>query len=83
VFSSSNPHDQGLTLALALSERILAGRGAWRVHGGGFAGTILAFIPDDITEAYRLQMSDIFGEGCCHFLNVRKEGGGECSLCNK
>jgi galactokinase len=77
VFSSSNPHEQGLTLALALSGRMLAGKGAWRVHGGGFAGTILAFIPDDIKEKYRLQMCDVFGENCCHFLNVRKDGGGE------
>ena len=77
VFSSSKPHEQGLTLALALSERVLAGKGAWRVHGGGFAGTILAFVPDELKEKYNRQMSDVFGENCCHFLTIRKEGGRE------
>ena len=77
VFSPNDPHNQELTLALALSERILAGKGAWRVHGGGFAGTILAFVPDDLKDEYNKQMCDIFGDDCCLFLNVRKEGGME------
>jgi len=77
VFTSSNPHNQELTLALALSERILAGKGAWRVHGGGFAGTILAFVPDELKDKYKKQMTDVFGEDSCLFLNVRKEGGME------
>ena len=77
VFTSSNPHNQELTLALALSERILSGRGAWRVHGGGFAGTILAFVPDDLKDKYKKQMCDVFGDDCCLFLNIRKEGGME------
>jgi galactokinase len=68
---------QALTLALALSERILAGKGAWRVHGGGFAGTILAFVPDELTAHYRNVMDSTFGNGSCHFLTVRKEGGME------
>ena len=77
VFTSSNPHDQELTLALALSERILSGKGAWRVHGGGFAGTILAFVPDDLKDTYSRQMSAVFGNDCCLFLNVRLDGGCE------
>jgi len=77
VFSPSDPHNQELTLALALSERILAGKGAWRVNGGGFAGTILAFVPEDLKEQYESQMTSVFDEGCCFFLNVRKEGGME------
>ena len=77
VFSSTDPHNQELTLALALSERLLAGKGAWRVHGGGFAGTILAFVPDELKQAYSKQMSDVFGADCCLFLNVREEGGME------
>ena len=64
-------------LALALSERILGKNGAWRVHGGGFAGTILAFVPDRLKEEYRLKMCDVFGKNCCHFLNIRNEGGME------
>ena len=77
VFSSSDPHNQELTLALAMSERMLAGKGAWRVHGGGFAGTILAFVPDGMKDEYRKQMCELFGDGSCLFLNVRKEGGME------
>jgi len=79
VYSPSNPQQQGLTLALAMSERILAGTGAWRVHGGGFAGTILAFVPDGQKKAYRCQLGGVFGEDHCHFLNIRREGGGEVS----
>ena len=77
VFSPLAPQEQGLAIALALSETILAGKGAWRVHGGGFAGTILAFVPDDLKVKYSSQMRAVFGEDCCHFLNIRKEGGGE------
>ena len=77
VFTTSAPHEQGLTLALALSEKLLAGKGAWRVHGGGFAGTILAFVPDELKDSYNKQMNDVFGKNSCHFLNVRKNGGGE------
>jgi len=77
IFTTSNPHNQELTLALALSERILRDRGAWRVHGGGFAGTILAFVPNYLVNEYNYQMSAVFGENSCIFLNVRKEGGME------
>jgi len=77
VFSPSAPQLQGLTIALAISEMILTGSGAWRVHGGGFAGTILAFLPDSLKDEYRSKMSAVFGGSCCHFLNIRKEGGGE------
>jgi galactokinase len=77
VYSAASPEHQGLTLALMLSEKILSGKGAWRVHGGGFAGTILAFIPDDMREEYRRQMCDMFSEGCCFFLNVNEKGGRE------
>ncbi|MCL2151437.1 MAG: galactokinase [Oscillospiraceae bacterium] len=77
VFSPTSLQEQGVTLALALSEKLLAGKGAWRVHGGGFAGTILAFVPDEQRGEYDRQMRDVFGEGCCHFLRIRKEGGME------
>ena len=71
VFSPSFPQEQGLTIALALSENILAGKGAWRVHGGGFAGTILAFVPEELKDEYSSRMREVFGEGCCHFLKIR------------
>lgn len=77
VFASSDPEHQGLSVALSLSERMLAGCGAWRVHGGGFAGTIQAFVPDSKLEAYRAGIESVFGEGSCHVLSVRPVGGCE------
>ena len=77
AYSPGTPQHQGVTLALAVSEGLLKGSGAWRVHGGGFAGTVLAFVPEGMKEKYRRQMSDVFGEGCCHYLNIRSEGGME------
>ena len=64
-------------LALALSQQILAGRGAWRVHGGGFAGTIQAFVPLDLLGEYRAAMERVFGEGTCYALSIRPVGGTE------
>ena len=81
VYSTSSPCAQGITLALALSEKILGESGAWRVHGGGFAGTILAFVPDEAREEYSLRMCDVFGLGCCRFLNILWEGGMEVRDC--
>jgi len=77
TYRPSAPQEQGLTLALSLSEKLLAGKGAWRVHGGGFAGTILAFVPDDLKERYSRMLCDVFGGGCCHFLSIRSEGSRE------
>lgn len=77
VFSSSNPQEQGLSLALALTSRILNGKGAYRVHGGGFAGTIQAFVPHDMLELYKSSMEQVFGEGSCYVLNIRPVGGVE------
>lgn len=75
VFSSSAPLEQGLSLALALTERYLDGRGGCRVHGGGFAGTIQAFVPNDLLDGYRELMETVFGEGSCYVLNIRPVGG--------
>lgn len=75
VYPNSDVQNQGLSVALALSEKILKGKGAWRVHGGGFAGTIQAFVPDDLVETYRKEMDRVFGEGSCHVMKVRKYGG--------
>ena len=65
---------QELALALELSRRLLQGRGAWRVHGGGFAGTILAFVPLDILPAYQERMNAVFGANACTRLSVRPVG---------
>ena len=66
---------QELALALALAEKLLDGEGACRVHGGGFAGTLLAFVPDDFLPRFRREMEAVFGEGSCHVLSVNPEGG--------
>jgi len=67
--------ERGLALALALSERMLKGLGAWRVHGGGFAGTILTLVPLEMMAAYQAQMEQVFGQGCCYRFAVRPVGG--------
>ena len=77
VFAASMPQSQPVALALALSQRILEGRGAWRVHGGGFAGTIQAFVPGDLLDAYKAQTEALFGAGSCYVLNIRPFGGAE------
>jgi len=74
VYCCIAPNEQGLSLALNESERILAGRGACRVHGGGFGGTIQAYVPNELVEEYRENIDAIFGEGSCKTLLVRPYG---------
>ena len=67
--------EQGLSLALCLADGLLNGkRAAWRVHGGGFAGTIQAFVPTAEVPAFRALMDAAFGEGACIVLRIRPEG---------
>ncbi|MDR0293130.1 MAG: galactokinase [Oscillospiraceae bacterium] len=68
------PEDQGLGLALALSGAILERRGAQRVHGGGFGGTIQAFVPNDLTKVYKNGLEAVFGVGCCLAVRIRRQG---------
>ena len=68
---------QDVALALALCENYLDGRGAYRVHGGGFAGTVQAFVPVDILDSFRAGMDAVLGEGACHVLSIRPQGGVE------
>ena len=75
VYTNNNPTEQKLSLALCLSQQILQGKGAWRVHGGGFAGTIQAFVPNDCLEVYRDTMEVVFGKGSCYVLIIRPVGG--------
>jgi len=75
VYTPKNPTEQKVSLALAVSEEILKGRGAWRVHGGGFAGTIQAFVPNDLLDTYKQTMESIFGKGNCYVLIIRPVGG--------
>ena len=68
---------QDVALSLALCENYLNGRGAYRVHGGGFAGTVQAFVPVDILETFRAGIDAVLGEGACHVLSIRPHGGVE------
>lgn len=75
VYTVKNVSEQGLSLALCLCERFLSGRGgAYRVHGGGFAGTVQAFVPKKHTAEFKAYMEKVFGEGNCHVLSVRRAG---------
>ena len=73
VYPSSAPKDQGLSIALAMSEDILDGDGASRVHGGGFAGTIQAYVPLYLVDKYVERMESIFGKGCSTRIEIRKK----------
>ncbi len=71
---------QDVAVALALCEHYLNGRGAYRVHGGGFAGTVQAFVPFDILDAFKAGMDAALGEGACHVLAIRPQGGVEMAV---
>ena len=75
VYACKAPTNQPLSLALAVSEDLLKGKGAWRVHGGGFAGTIQAFVPNEMLEEYKKTMNAIFGDDACYVLSIRPFGG--------
>ena len=80
LYSCESPQDQRIPLAIMLSRRFLGGSGAVRVHGGGFAGTIQAFVPSYLTADYAAEMERIFGAGCCYVLTIRPVGGYELTL---
>lgn len=75
VFPTSAPANQGVALGIALSKGILKGEGAVRVHGGGFAGTMQAFVPNELVDDYKCKIEKYFGKDSCHVLKVRKYGG--------
>ena len=77
VFASSDALNQSMSLALAISEMNLKNHGVSRVHGGGFAGTIQAFVEDEYVSNYKEAMDKLFGEGSCHVLKIRNVGGCE------
>ena len=75
VYTTKNVQEQGLSLALCLTEEFLRGKkGVCRVHGGGFAGTIQAFVALEDVAEYAAKMNAVFGDGACHILSVRKAG---------
>ena len=71
---------QDVAVALGLAEHYLNGRGAYRVHGGGFAGTIQAFVPFDILDSFVAGIDSALGEGACHVLSIRPQGGVEMEV---
>jgi len=75
VIPAGNTTKQEVALTLALCEEFLQGRGAFRVHGGGFAGTVQAFVPVDILEEFRAGIDGVLGQGACHILSIRPQGG--------
>ena len=74
VYSTNDVNRQGLSVALAVAERVLGARGAFRVHGGGFAGTVQAFVPDDLLSGFTCAMESVFGAGSMLALYVREAG---------
>ena len=77
VIPAGYTKNQDVALALALCEHSLKGRGAYRVHGGGFAGTVQAFVPFDLLENFVKEMDTVLGKGACHVLSIRPYGGVE------
>lgn len=77
LYSTKHPTRQDLPLAIMMSKKLLNGAGAVRVHGGGFAGTIQAFVPNEMVDTYAREMEKIFGEGACLKLTIRPVGGVE------
>ncbi|MBQ3262943.1 MAG: galactokinase [Oscillospiraceae bacterium] len=75
IWSPKHPNRQSVSLALSLGRELLGGRGAIRVHGGGFAGTVQAFVPEDLLAGFRDGIEAVFGEGKCRILRIRPVGG--------
>lgn len=75
LYLSTNPQEQPITLAICIAEELLRGRGAVRIHGGGFAGTIQAYVPNEYRDEFERAMDLILSSSKCHFVNIRPVGG--------
>ena len=69
--------EQAVAVVLAMCDEILKERGAFRVHGGGFAGTVQAFVPEDLLDEFKTKIENVLGENMCHVLSIRPVGGYE------
>ena len=78
VYSNQDIKNQNVSVALLVSEMLLGENGVCRVHGGGFAGTIQAFVKNEYVESYKSGMDNVFGNGSCKDLRIRKYGGIKC-----
>ncbi|MBQ6823044.1 MAG: galactokinase [Clostridia bacterium] len=74
IYSDRKPTAQAMSLALCMTHKLLNGKGAWRVHGGGFGGTIQAYVPNELVETYTAEMNRVFGEGSSCVLQIRPYG---------
>lgn len=74
VIVTGSVQEQSAAMALAMCDSILGKRGAFRVHGGGFGGTVQAFVPDDMLQDFRQKMEAVFGPGSCHVMKIRSQG---------
>ena len=75
VYTNHDVQHQNVSIALAISETVLGANGACRVHGGGFAGTIQAFVKNEAVAEYKATMDKVFGTDACQVLKIRKYGG--------
>lgn len=75
VIPAGYVENQAMAVALGLCEHYLAGKGAYRVHGGGFAGTVQAFVPFEMLDSFRSGIDGALGQGACHVLSIRPQGG--------
>ena len=75
IYPAGATAKQEMAVALILCEELLQGRGAYRVHGGGFAGTVQAFVPKDLLEGFKSGIDAALGQGSCHIMRIRSEGG--------
>ena len=82
VIPAGYVNQQAMAVALGLCEHYLQGRGAYRVHGGGFAGTVQAFVPNDILDSFVAGIDAALGAGACHVLSIRPQGGVEMEVQN-
>ena len=80
VVVCGSTQDQAAAIALALCEKLLGKRGAFRIHGGGFGGTVQAFVPDDLLESFRAGIDAVFGPGSCQVMHIRPVGFTEIKL---
>ena len=80
IYANIDIKEQSVALTLAMCERLLKGRGAHRVHGGGFAGTVQAFVPNDMLDEFKTGIEAVIGEGMCHVLSIRPVGGYEFTV---
>ena len=75
IYPAGETELQPVAIALAMCDTLLQGKGAYRVHGGGFAGTVQAFVPFDMLEDFKQNIEAVLGMDSCHVLSIRSEGG--------